>query len=262
MVHTARTGLAPGLWPVSGDRCNSQGREEGPIDEVCRAVSTLDPNRRRLYAASAAALWLAAGVGYLMLEAIAAAGFRDHYSYSHNYISDLGVTSRGMFQGRMIDSPLAYLMNTAFYLQGTLFLLGAVLVVRAVESQKAGLFLTLAATNAVGNILVGTVHGGPMAKVDGTAWVHHIGALLAIAGGNVAILAGSAIIRNAGAAHWYRVASLGLAVLGLLSFMVLVIDSKTAAIGVLPDGVWERGSVYSIIVWQMFTASYLLSRTH
>ena len=60
-------------------------------------------------------------------------------------------------------------MNTAFYLQGTFFLVGAVLVARAVESQ-ARLVLSLAATNATGNIVVGTVHGGPIAKVDGTAW--------------------------------------------------------------------------------------------
>ena len=60
-------------------------------------------------------------------------------------------------------------MNTAFYLQGTFFLAGAVLVARAVESQKAGLVLSLAATNATGNIVVGTVHDGPIAKVDGTA---------------------------------------------------------------------------------------------
>ena len=71
----------------------------------------------------------------------------------------------------MIDSPLAQLMNTAFYLQGTLFFVGAVLVARAVKSQKAGLFLSLAAMNAIGNIVVGTIHGGPIAKVDGTAWV-------------------------------------------------------------------------------------------
>lgn len=131
---------------------------------------------------------------------------------------------------------------------------------RAFQSEKAGLFLALAATNAVGNDLVGTVHGGPIAAADGTTCVHGTGAVLAIAGGNAAILAGSSIIRNAGGPRWYRAASLGLAVLGLLSFMMLVIDSQTAALNILPEAVWERGSVYSIIVWQVFTAAYLLAR--
>jgi hypothetical protein len=90
--------------------------------------------------------------------------------------------------------------------------------------------------------------------------VHDTGALLAIVGGNAAILAGSSTVRNVGGPPWYRAASLGLAVLGLLSFVVLVIDSKTAAVNILSNGVWERGSVYSIIVWQLFTAGYLLSR--
>ena len=124
---------------------------------------------------------------------------------------------------------------------------------RAVESQNPGFFRTLAATNAAENILVSTVHGGPIAKIDGTAWLHGAGAVLAIVGGNMAILVGTAIA---------RAASLGLAVLGLLSFMTLVIDSKSAGIRVLPDGAWERGSVYSIIVGQMFTAAYRLRRTH
>jgi hypothetical membrane protein len=213
---------------------------------------------KRSLAGGAAAVWLASGVGYLILEGVAAAGFRYHYNYAHNYISDLGVTSRGTFQGRTIDSPLAYLMNTAFYLQGTSFLIGAVLVVRAAESRKAGLFLVLAAANAIGNILVGAVHSGPMAKVDGTAWLHHLGAALAIGGGNIAIFAGSAIVRNMGAGQRYRRISVGIGVLGLLSAMMLVIDSATGATRLLPEGVWERGSVYSIIVWQMCTAAYLM----
>jgi hypothetical membrane protein len=224
-------------------------------------ISTQNPNRRLLFARSAAAVWIGAGLGYVTLEAIAAAGFRHHYSYTHNFISDLGVTSRGMFQGRMIDSPLAYLMNIAFRLQGTLFLVGAILVVLAFGTRRPALFLTLAATNAVGNFLVAAVHSGPMAQADGTNWVHDTGAVLAIVGGNAAVLAGSSIVRNV-SGPWYRGISTGLAVLGLLGFMLLVIESKIMAISILPPAVWERLSVYSIITWQMFTATYLVTRSH
>jgi hypothetical membrane protein len=185
-------------------------------------------------------------------EAIVAVAFRPEYSYVHDYISDLG---------RAIDSPLASLMNGAFVLQGTGFLVGAVLAGRAVGNRNVGLFLTLATANALGNILVGTFHSGPAAEADGTVWVHRAGAVLAIVGGNCAILAGSAILRNAGAARWYRGASVGLAALGLLSLVMLVIGSTTGALVVFPEAVWERGSVYSIIVWQMFTGAYLLHRT-
>ena len=205
---------------------------------------------RRSYAVSAAVAWISAGLAYVILEAIAAAAFRPHYSYVRNLISDLGVTSA---------SPRAYLMNTAFCLQGTFFLVGAVLTVRAFEKRAYRLFLTLAAANAVGNILIAALHSGSAAQADGTGWVHATGAVLAIAGGNAAILAGSSIIHTW--TPWYRTVSIGLAVFGLLSFMMFVIESTTTAVQLLPPAVWERCGVYPIITWQMFTAAWLLTRS-
>jgi hypothetical membrane protein len=213
-------------------------------------VSMPGPNRQQFYAVSAAAVWLVAGFGYLTLEGIAAAGFNEHYSYGHDFISDLGE----------IGSPLAYLMNTAFCMQGTLFLVGAVLVQRAFESPKAAWFLTFAAMNALGNVLIALFHSGPSARAEGTLWIHVTGALLAIAGGNAAILAGSAVLRHAGWPPWYRKISAGLAVLGLLSLMMLVIESKVAAVRILPPATWERCSVYPITGWQIFTAACLFAR--
>jgi hypothetical membrane protein len=198
-------------------------------------------NRQRV---SAAVAWLSAGLTYLTLEAVAAASFRPRYSYAHNFISDLGIPSD--------DSPLAWLMNTAFCLQGTLFLVGAILAVRAVAPRKAGLFLTLAAANAVGNLLIAAFHSGPAARAEGTAGVHAIGAVLAIVGGNTAILAGSRIVNG-----WHRV-SVALGAFGLLSFLLFVIELKGSS--ALPLGVWERCSVYSITAWQLLTAAWLLSR--
>jgi len=207
--------------------------------------------RRRRYAGSAAVVWTSGGIGYLILEAIAAAAFRPHYSYTHNLISDLGRSG----------SALARLMNTAFCLQGILFLAGAILVVRAFEILRAGLFLSLAAENAVGNILIAVFHSGPAAQADGTAWVHGTGALLAIVGGNAAILAGSYSIPDVSWPRWYRRVSAGLAALGLLSFTIFAIESKIAAIGIVPPATWERCSVYSIIAWQTVTAILCYTRS-
>jgi hypothetical membrane protein len=208
------------------------------------------PSPQRSYAATAAVAWISGGLAYLTLEAVAAEAFRPTYSYAHNFISDLGVPSGS-------DSPLAWLMNTAFCVQGTFFLVGAILTVRAFDTRKARLFLTLAAANAAGNILIAIFHSGPAAQADGTARVHAIGALLAIVGGNAAILAGSSFISEPA---WYRRVSAGLGVLGLLSFIVFVIELRTAAVHLLPAAVWERCSVYPITAWQIFTAAWLLSR--
>jgi hypothetical membrane protein len=196
-----------------------------------------------------AALWVVAAGGYLILEAAAAAVFRPGYGYTSNYISDLGLASGQLVHGRMIDSPRAYLMHAAFYLQGILFLPGAVLIVGAPESRRARIFLGLLGTNALGNIVVGTLHSGA---------VHVTGAALAIVGGNTAILAGSAVVGTAGDRRWYRSISKLLAVVGLLSLVMLTINMTTAKTHLLPDGVWERGSVYSITVWQLLTAACLL----
>ena len=204
-----------------------------------------EPIRRRLYAVCAAVAWTSAGLAYLTLEAVAAAAFRPHYSYARNLISDLGIPSS--------DSPLAWLMNTAFCLQGTLFLVGAILTVRAVGPRRARLFLTFAAANAVGNLLIAAFHSGPAARAEGTAWVHAIGAVLAIVGGNAAILAGSRIVSG-----WQRKVSVALGAFGLLSFALFVIELKASS--ALPLGVWERCSVYSITAWQLLTAAWLLSR--
>ncbi|MBV8860390.1 MAG: DUF998 domain-containing protein [Mycobacterium sp.] len=205
-------------------------------------------SRRRFYAVSAAAMWIFGPLTYLILEAVVAAAFRPHYRYAHNYISDLGVPSN--------NSPLAWLMNSAFCLQGVLFFAGAILICRAFEPRKAELFLMLAAANAVGNTVIAAFHSGPVAQADATAWVHVNGAVWAIAGGNAAIAAGASIFRNAGGPLWYRRVSVGLAALGLLGFVMFVVE-LTAPVYVLPPAVWERGSVYPIVAWQMLTAAVL-----
>jgi hypothetical membrane protein len=198
------------------------------------------PSRRRSYAVSAAVAWISGGLAYLILEAVAAVAFRPHYSYVRNLISDLGATS-----------PRAWLMNTAFCVQGTLFLVGAVLAVRAVDARKTRLFLALASANAVGNLLIATFHSGP----TGTAWVHASGAVLAIAGGNAAILAGSCVVSGPA---WYRKVSICLGGFGLGSFTMFAIESTATAVHLLPPAVWERCSVCPITTWQLFTGAWLL----
>lgn len=175
-------------------------------------------------------VWLSAATTYLVLEAVAAAAFRPSYSYTDNMISDLGVPSQ---------ASVAWVMNTAFCVQGALFLAGAVLAGGS-RSLRA-----LAAANAVGNVVIACFHSGSA--------THAVGAVLAIVGGNAAVLAGSSLIGG-----WHRRVSIGLGVVGLLSFAVFVYGLKHSGVG--PLGVWERGSVYSITVWQLLTAAALFSR--
>ncbi|OSC30269.1 hypothetical protein B8W69_08205 [Mycobacterium vulneris] len=202
--------------------------------------------------ARGAALWVVAAVGYLVLEAIAAAAYEPAYSYARNYISDLGLPNGTLAHGHPIYSPRAYLMHAAFYLQGILFLLGASLMVGVPDNRRTRMFLGSVATNAVGNIVIGSVHSGT---------VHIIGALLALVGGNAAILLGSGVIGPLAAWRRYRRISKAIAALGLFCLAMLMMKSVTATTYLLPDGAWERGSVYTITGWQLLTAACLLART-
>lgn len=191
-----------------------------------------------------------AAVGYLALEAIAAASFSPGYSYARNYISDLGVPSGTLLRGQVVESSRAYLMHAAFYLQGGLFFAGALLLTGIPDNRRARIFLGTVGANAVGNVVIGTMHSGK---------VHVAGAALAIVGGNAAILLGSAVIGLLAERLWYRRISKSIAALGLFCLVMLMVNSATARTNLLPDGIWERGSVYPIIVWQLLTGVWLLT---
>jgi hypothetical membrane protein len=193
-------------------------------------------------ARAGAACWLIAGAVYPTFEAIAASAVPE-YRYAHDFISDLGRP----------DSPLSYVMNAAFAVQGTLFFAGAALLVRADPGRRVRLFLGCAAANVVGNLVVAAVPSG----YSGIAWVHLTGAVLAIVGGNVAILAGRQLVDGPRA---YRVASSVLGALGLASFGLLAIVSTKMGSVIVPAAVWERTSVYTIIGWQVLSAVVLLTR--
>lgn len=208
--------------------------------------------RLNLAGTRAAPLWVVAAVGYLVLEALAATGFEPAYSYARDYISDLGLPSGRLVRGRTVYSPRGYLIHAAFYLQGILFLLGASLIVGVPDNRRARVFLGAVAGNAVGNVVIGTVHSGT---------VHVDGAALAILGGNAAILTGPDAIGTLAEWRWYRLVSKALAALGFSSVAMLMVNSATTKTVLLPDGAWERASVYTIIAWQLLTAACLMTRT-
>jgi hypothetical protein len=204
---------------------------------------------RRLLAV-VAVLWISAAVTFVAFEALAAAAVPS-YSYTVQYISVLGVPEW---------SPRASLMNWAFYLQGALFLGGAVLAVRAVRGPWTGAaFLLLTATNAVGNFLVGYVHGFSPLWNDGHEWLHGLGASLAIGGGNAAIVVGSVLVGRAVSVRWYRPSGVLIGVTGLVIAAMLQTYGKWAG-DFAHIGLVERGCVYTIMIWQIFTGIVLFIR--
>lgn len=185
---------------------------------------------------AAAWIWLIGATVYLACEAIAAASFPG-YSYRDDYISDLGVS--------------AVMNYGAFMLHGSLLLIGAIVIARSVPAMGWGgwSFVGAAAVNAVGNILVGGFRSG-------SHW-HVVGAGLAIVGGNVAVIIAGLVSRRLGATRTYSVSSLAIGVVGIACLAALVLDGADGT-RLLPVGMVERGSVYSIIAWEIMTGVALL----
>ncbi|MGO3152140.1 MAG: DUF998 domain-containing protein [Galactobacter sp.] len=199
---------------------------------------------------------------YLVAEALAALAWRDPtYSYSYNYISDLGVPDVDSFEGRVIDSPLHWIMNTGFVLHGVLFIV-AVLLLRGMFTGTVTrrVIVALAFLHGIGIALVGLFHGSQQAVEDGTAVLHGTGALLAIIAGNAAfILAGTALLRRSmnvsvpPRRRWPGGVFIALGVSGIASFTSLL-----ATAGSNYDGIPERIAVYTVMVAELIAATALL----
>lgn len=196
----------------------------------------------------AAALWIVAGVWYLVAEAVTATQLPG-YSYSRDYISDLG---------RPVESPMAAWMNLAFIAQGVAFALAGVLVVATMRTAPGAVaFLVLALIYGAGSAMVGVF---PSGGNDVAAAVHFSGATAAILCGNLAVITGGLLLCRSR----FRVVGgpgVGLGVTGLFSGALLLYSSALGAQAFFGDGVWERGAVYPIIGWQLLAGAALVVGT-
>jgi hypothetical membrane protein len=191
-------------------------------------------------------------VQWVVAEAVAAAAWIDPpYSYAANYISDLGVPDCGTeFQGRDICSPLHGLMNASFIAEGVLFAVGVVLLSRLVTGRARRVVVGLAGAHLVGFVLVGLFHGSQSGPDSGLV-IHVAGAGVGILSANaLVIMAGS--LRRLGLPAGYRLFSVAVGVLGLLSETLVAVSPSNA-------GLSERGGVYSWLLWSFVTGALVLA---
>jgi len=204
-------------------------------------------------ARGAGLLWVVGPLWYLAAGALSASAFRG-YSYATNYISDLGVPDVATFQGRDLNSPLHAVMNAGFIGQALLFLIGlAMLVPRLPRTWGASAFVTFGVLHAAGFVPVALVSGSEANAVTGLGIWHGVGAVAAIACGNL-----MAIVSGWGMPTSRRLRWAG-ALLGALGFLsgVLLLSHF-----ILPDGIWERGAVYTFMLWELVAGSALLAGKH
>lgn len=190
-------------------------------------------------------LWTIGPAWYVLCEAIAASAFHG-YNYAIFYISDLGVPEFGELEGRTLASRLPQVMDAGFIGAGVLFLLGLVVLLASLRSGvPKALLAGFGILHAVGIVFVGLVPGSPQNVDSGLIIIHVLGAVAAIAGGNLAAISSTCALRQSGLSRSVRSLGMVLGIAGLLSAVLLTLH------WVLPDGVWERGAVYSFMLWQL-----------
>ena len=177
---------------------------------------------------------------YLVVEAISAAFFNSSIfdTYVFHTISELGIPNA--------NSPLFWLMNSAFILVGLTLMFGCFYSFKDYIVKNKTIFYILTIVTGLGVIIVGLIHGGnPL-----TSGYHTLGAVMAILGGNILLVV---VSRSMDDFEGYQKITLILGALGIIIFWVMFFN-----MGNVYMPVFERLSVYTLIVWSFLTGIYLL----
>lgn len=194
---------------------------------------------------AAGTVLIAGGLVFFIAEFIAAAAWTDPpYSYTYHYISNLGVHGPTEGFGQLMYSPLAWVMNTGFFLFGiTLF--GGTAMLAGMRGPRGWAMRTLAFVMAAGGVLLAFFPGTGETPDSGAIDLHSLGALASIVGGNVLIIILGRAHRHAGIAANTGRAMVALGVFGLMSLVgfMAIAGSSAGLIGLV-----ERCAVYPVLI--------------
>ena len=185
-------------------------------------------------------VFLVGSLYYIFAEAISATFFNASIinTYIFHPISELGIPN--------VNSPLFWLMNSSFIFIGFALIFGYFYKFQEFIIKNKIIISILALVTGLGVIIVGMIHGGnPL-----TSGYHTLGAAMAILGGNVMLVLISKSMREF---KGYQKATLILGSFGLISFWIMFFTMK---ISFMP--VFERLSVYTLIMWSFLSGVYLL----
>lgn len=197
-----------------------------------------------------AGLW-AASAHYFVAEVVVARAWSDpRYDWARNYISDLGAGTAGVNEGRPVDSPLAWVMNTSFVALGVLATAGAVALAPQIRDRRwRWALIGLIAGHGVGVIAVGLAPTEP-GVADLQRAVHYGAALLAIGAGNAALLAAGAALRRDRPRWAAATGALGmLATAASLAMLLPEVGSP---------GVVERVAAWPVTLWTVAVGGAML----
>ncbi|MEV4176943.1 DUF998 domain-containing protein [Nonomuraea sp. NPDC049709] len=226
------------------DSLSSRERNEPVNDAEPEALASgaRRPSQRR----TAGALLIAGPVIFLLAEFIAAAAWTDPpYSYTYHFISNLGVHGPSTLFGQYMYSPLAWVMNTGFFLFGITILAG-VAVLRGLLGRHRWAALVPATLLAAGGVLLGLFPGSGEAMNDGTGDFHALGAWAGFIGANVLAIMLGGMHRRVGLSPKIGRTLVTVGVIGLVSTVAYFADVISGA-NVLV-GLIERGAVHPFLL--------------
>lgn len=177
---------------------------------------------------------------YMIAEAISAFAFNDSLinTYLFHTISELGIPN--------INSPLSFMMNSAFIIIGLSLLFANYYKFRDFIIKNKTAFYILTPITSIGVIIVALIHAGnPI-----TAGYHSLGAIMAILGGNILLII---ISRSMDEFKIYQRVTLALGIIGLIAFWIMFFN-----MGSVYMPIFERLSVYTLILWSFISGVYLL----
>ncbi|GAA2484085.1 DUF998 domain-containing protein [Winogradskya humida] len=222
-----------------------------------RGTAANQPEQRR----TAGALLVAGPAIYLVAEFVAAAAWTDPgYSYTHHFISDLGVRGPSTLFGQYMYSPLAWVMNTGFFLFGIVILAG-VAMLRGLNGARRWAALVPAGMLAVGGVLLALFHGSGEALTDGTGEFHSLGAFAGFTGANVLAMGLGRMWRRIGVS---RDAGRGMVVAGVVglvstvAYLAAIMAGGDSPIGVI--GLIERGAAEPFLVGLLCAGVSMIKR--
>jgi len=160
-----------------------------------------------------------------------------------------------MFGGHLIHSPLAWLLNAGFVVNGLLVAFAAALILRPRGAGRMARWqFRLFIGFGIGLTMAAFLHESP-------AWMlpfHALGATLAMGGGTMAIVLTGLLGARLGLPTWLARTFMALGAVGLALFLVaqvLAIDRTTLPHGI---GALERGAAYPVMAAQILVGVSLL----
>lgn len=188
------------------------------------------------------------------------------YDRRTGYISDLGAVHCGIYDGRDVCSPLHWLMNASFVVQGLGMLLGALLLssgllciaaragVRVHPGRRQPWLAALWMRALTGIAGAGTVIVGLVPEDVGSAW-HFAGAVMYFIAGAAALLVLGILWLNQTPLGWFILAC------GVVSAAALVTGGLTR-MDVPEPGTLERLMGYPVTVGMAAAGLVVAQRVH